>query len=43
MNNHSEKFLKKRKALLVLPLLALPFITLAFWALGGGKGNARNR
>ena len=35
---HSEKYLKKRKALLVLPLLALPFITLAFWSLGGGKG-----
>lgn len=38
MNNHSEKYLKKRKALLVLPLLALPFVTLAFWSLGGGKG-----
>ncbi len=35
---HSEKYLKKRKALLVLPLLALPFVTLAFWSLGGGKG-----
>jgi conjugative transposon TraM protein len=38
MENHSEKYLKKRKALLVLPLLALPFVTLAFWSLGGGKG-----
>ena len=27
----------RRKFLLVLPLLALPFITLAFWALGGGS------
>lgn len=36
--NHSEKFLRKRKALLLFPLLALPFITLAFWSLGGGKG-----
>lgn len=38
---HSEKYLKKRKALLVLPLLALPFVTLAFWSLGGGKGVAQ--
>ncbi len=38
MENHSEKYLKKRKALLMLPLLALPFVTLAFWSLGGGKG-----
>jgi len=28
---------RKRKFYLVLPLLALPFVTLAFWALGGGK------
>lgn len=27
----------KRKFFLVLPLLVLPFITLAFWALGGGR------
>lgn len=33
----SIKELKKRKMLLVLPLLALPFITLLFWSLGGGK------
>jgi hypothetical protein len=26
--------------LLVLPLMLIPFITLAFWALGGGKGTA---
>ncbi len=25
----------------VLPLLTLPFLTLAFWAMGGGKGNAQ--
>ncbi len=34
---HSPQFLQKRKFLLVLPLLVLPFITLLFWALGGGK------
>jgi len=28
---------KQRKFLLVLPLLALPFLTMAFWALGGGQ------
>src|SRR5437764_1157157 len=36
---YSEKVLKKRKMLLVLPLLMVPFLTMAFWALGGGKGN----
>ena len=28
---------RQRKALLVLPLLIIPFLTLAFWAGGGGK------
>lgn len=28
---------KQKKFLLVLPLLVLPFMTMAFWALGGGK------
>lgn len=28
---------KQRKFLLVLPLLAIPFLTMAFWALGGGQ------
>lgn len=28
---------KQRKFLLVLPLLVLPFLTMAFWALGGGQ------
>ncbi len=36
---HSIKFLRQRKFLLALPVLAVPFITLAFWALGGGKGS----
>jgi hypothetical protein len=30
---------KLKKFLLVLPLLILPFMTMGFWALGGGKGN----
>lgn len=33
---------KKRKALLVLPILVIPFITLAFYALGGGKGRVKD-
>lgn len=37
MKEHSEKFLRKRKFLLVLPVLIVPFLTMAFWALGGGK------
>ncbi|PIF34555.1 conjugative transposon TraM protein [Flavobacterium sp. 9] len=31
------KELKKRRMLIVLPLLTLPFITFLFWSLGGGK------
>lgn len=32
------KKVKQRKMLLVLPLLVIPFLTMAFWAMGGGKG-----
>lgn len=35
----SLKFLQQRKFLVVLPLLVTPFVTLAFWALGGGRGD----
>jgi len=35
---HSQKFLKQRKFLMVLPLLVVPFLTIIFVALGGGKG-----
>ena len=35
----SLQFLRKRKLLLLLPLIVLPFLTLLFWALGGGKGS----
>lgn len=35
----SQAFLRKRKMMLVLPLLVIPFLTMAFWALGGGTGN----
>jgi hypothetical protein len=37
MPAHSEEFLKKRKFYLAIPVLILPFLTMAFWALGGGK------
>ncbi len=37
---HSQKFLRQRKFLMVAPLLVLPFMTLMFWALGGGKASA---
>ncbi len=35
----SQAFLRKRKMMLILPVIVLPFITMAFWTLGGGKGN----
>ena len=35
----SPQMLRKRKFLIVLPLLVLPFVTLLFWTLGGGNGN----
>lgn len=35
----SPVFLRKRKMLLILPVLVLPFLTMAFWALGGGSGD----
>ncbi|HWJ29095.1 MAG TPA: conjugative transposon protein TraM [Flavisolibacter sp.] len=34
---------RKRKALLALPLLVIPFMTLIFWVLGGGKGEAQTQ
>jgi hypothetical protein len=37
MEQQSQKFLRKRRFLMVLPLLVFPFVTLAFWAMGGGK------
>lgn len=36
----SPKFLRQRKLLTVLPVLAFPFLTLMFWALGGGRVNS---
>ncbi len=36
---HSTKFLRQRKMMMILPLLILPFLTMAFWALGGGQNS----
>jgi len=38
----TQAFLRKRKMLMVLPLLVTPFITMAFWAMGGGTGKQTN-
>lgn len=38
MKQHTQQFLQKRKFYMALPVLALPFITMIFWALGGGEG-----
>ncbi|MBK0378528.1 conjugative transposon protein TraM [Mucilaginibacter segetis] len=40
---HNPEFLKERKFRLIIPLLILPFMTMAFWALGGGKHLSRER
>src|SRR4030095_3020417 len=34
-----QAFLRKRKMMMVFPLLVTPFLTMAFWAMGGGKGS----
>lgn len=39
----SDEFLRKRKLLLFLPLLVLPFLTFAFWRLGGGTGGSKQQ
>ncbi|PZX59334.1 conjugative transposon TraM protein [Algoriphagus ratkowskyi] len=36
----TEKQKKERKFLLALPILTLPFLCLAFWAMGGGSGKS---
>lgn len=38
----SPKMLRQRKILLVMPLVVLPFLTILFWVLGGGKKDAAN-
>jgi conjugative transposon TraM protein len=38
MKAYSQKFIQKRKFYMMLPMLVIPFMTMFFWALGGGKG-----
>ena len=40
MKPHSQRFIQKRRFIMVLPLLVVPFLTVIFWALGGGQGTA---
>jgi conjugative transposon TraM protein len=40
MKRITQTFIHQRKFIMVLPLLVMPFLTLLFWALGGGKGTA---
>src|SRR5689334_13619856 len=37
MKKTSQAFVRRRRFLMVLPLLVLPFVTMIFWALGGGQ------
>lgn len=34
----TQTFLRKRKMMMALPVLVIPFLTLAFWVNGGGQG-----
>jgi hypothetical protein len=38
----TPEFLKERKFMLIIPLLILPFLTMGFWALGGGTQSERS-
>jgi conjugative transposon TraM protein len=38
MKPHSQQFIQKRKFYVMLPVLVIPFLTMFFWALGGGRG-----
>lgn len=39
MKTRTLKFQQQRKFYMMLPVLAFPFITMIFWALGGGHGS----
>ncbi|SMD44909.1 Bacteroides conjugative transposon TraM protein [Aquiflexum balticum DSM 16537] len=38
MEQMTEKWKRDRKFYTIMPLLVFPFLTMGFWALGGGKG-----
>ncbi|NOT76983.1 MAG: conjugative transposon protein TraM [Cyclobacteriaceae bacterium] len=39
MKPHTQKFLQRRRFVMVMPMLVLPFITVIFWLLGGGQNS----
>ncbi|WP_276374275.1 conjugative transposon protein TraM [Chryseolinea sp. H1M3-3] len=40
MKRITQKLFQQRKFIMALPVMVMPFLTLLFWALGGGKGTA---
>lgn len=42
MQSSNETRNRKRKALMILPLLVIPFVALVFWGIGGGKAEKQN-
>jgi conjugative transposon TraM protein len=40
MKRIRQKLIQRRRFIMVLPVVVMPFLTLLFWALGGGKGTA---
>lgn len=40
MKPHTQRFIQKRRFFMILPVLVMPFLTMIFWALGGGQGTA---
>jgi conjugative transposon TraM protein len=40
MKANTQQFRQRRRFIMVLPLLVTPFLTMIFWALGGGQGTA---
>lgn len=40
MKPQTQRFLQRRKFVMVMPMLVLPFVTMIFWSLGGGQGSS---
>lgn len=43
MKANSQQFIQKRRFYLILPVLVVPFLTMFFWALGGGQGQVNEK
>ena len=41
-SQHTPKFKKQRKFLVVMPLLVIPFLLFAFYSMGGGEGTQKS-